>query len=146
MSYVDLNPVRASVANDLADSEHTSVKRRIGTSKGDASEPLRPVSASVPEPALSVSELDYLALVDWTGRQVRPDKRGVVADSTPSVLRRLGVDSASWRYQVLGIESHYWRAIGTADALMQKAADMGQAWLKGSGVRCSKRAAAVRLA
>ena len=85
---------------------------------------------------MPMSEVDYLALADWTGRQVRPDKRGVIAEETPSVLSRIGVDAASWRYQVLDIESRYSRAIGTADALAQKAAEMGQSWLKGCGRRC----------
>ena len=136
MSYVDLNPVRSKLANDLADSAHTSVQRRITLSKGDTAHPLRAVVASVPEPGMPMSEVDYLALADWTGRQVRPDKRGVIAEETPSVLSRIGVDAASWRYQVLDIESRYSRAIGTADALAQKAAEMGQSWLKGCGRRC----------
>jgi REP element-mobilizing transposase RayT len=146
MSYVDLNPVRAKIADDLAASAHTSVQRRIAGSRGDPAAPLLPVSASVPEPRLSLSEVDYLGLVDWTGRQVRPDKRGAIPESTPSVLRRIGVDPAVWRYQVLGIESRYWRAVGATDALVQKAAEMGQCWLKGSGARCMHRAAAAALA
>ena len=141
MSYVDLNPVRAKLADGLADSAHTSVKRRIGLSNGESTHPLRAVAASVPEPAMSLAEVDYLALVDWTGRQVRPDKRGAIAEATPSVLRCIGVDAGAWRYQVLGIESRYWRAIGAADALAQKAAEMGQSWLKGCGRRSIQRAA-----
>ena len=142
MSYVDLNPVRSKMADGLSDSAHTSAKRRIEASTGDATLPLSPVSASISTPPLSLSEIDYLDLVDWTGRQVRADKRGVIAGSVPSVLRRIGVDTGSWRYQVLGIESRYWRAVGTADALMQKAAELGQYWLKGCGARCARRAAA----
>ena len=146
MSYVDLNPVRSKLADELANCEHTSVKRRLAAKQGDTSRPIRPVSASVPEPSLPLSEVDYLELVDWTGRQARPGKRGVIAAAAPSVLRRIGVDSRSWRYQVLGIENRYWRAVGAADALVQKAAEMGQRWLKGGGRRCEQRAAACALA
>lgn len=143
MSYVDLNPVRAKMADDLASSSHTSAHRRIQASSGDVAAALRPVSAGVPERALSISAVDYLVLVDWTGRQVRADKRGAIAESAPSVLRRVGVDEATWRYQVLGIESRYWRAVGAVDALMQKAADMGQRWLKGAGARGLRSAEAL---
>ena len=146
MAYVDLNPVRSKLADELVDSEHTSVKRRLESGDVQATQPLRAVSASVPEPTMALSTVDYLALVDWTGRQVRDDKRGVIAESTPSVLRRIGVDESAWRYQVLGIESRYWRAVGTADALVRKAADMGQWWLKGCGRRCAQRAAKAALA
>jgi hypothetical protein len=38
--------------------------------------------------------------------------------------------------QVQGTESHYYRVIGSAEALMAKAAELGQTWLKGiSGER-----------
>lgn len=141
MSYVDLNPVRSSVANDLTDSHHTSAKRRVEASEGDVGKPLRPVVGSVPGPPSLLSEVDYLALVDWTGRQARADKRGVIAESSPSILGRIGMDARSWRFQVLGIESRYWRAVGTTHALVQKAAAMGQCWLKGGGARCGRLAA-----
>jgi hypothetical protein len=34
---------------------------------------------------------------------------------------------------MLGIESRYWRAVGTAESLMAKARALGQCWLKGAG-------------
>ena len=34
---------------------------------------------------------------------------------------------------MLGTETHYWRAIGSAQALLEKAVAMGQGWLKGIG-------------
>lgn len=135
MTYVDLNPVRAGIAADLASSAHTSVKRRLDHAL-DAShtEPLRPVAAAVDEPRLSMGLVDYLGLADWTGRIVRPDKRGAIAASTPPILRRLGLRDRQWQAQVLGIESRYWRAIGAADLLLEKAAAIGQCWLKGIGM------------
>jgi len=36
---------------------------------------------------------DYLELVDWTGRAIRPDKRGFIAANTPKILGRLGIES-----------------------------------------------------
>ncbi len=36
-----------------------------------------------------------------------------------------------WMRRVQGTESHYYRAIGSAEALMAKAADLGQRWMKG---------------
>ena len=34
---------------------------------------------------------EYLSLVDWTGRAVRNDKRGAIANHLPPILQRLGV-------------------------------------------------------
>jgi hypothetical protein len=139
MSYVDLNPVRSQLATELADSAHTAIKRRIQHSTGDASAPLSPIVGSAPRTRLPLGERDYLALVDWTGRIVRPDKRGAIPLDAPRLLDRLDTDLRAWRYQVLGIESRYWRAVGSADALIVKAAKMGQRWLKGSGESAIRR-------
>ena len=46
---------------------------------------------------LPISLTKYLLLVDWTGRQLRPGKRGKIPDELPSILTRLGLsDSAGW--------------------------------------------------
>ena len=51
----------------------------------------------------------------------------------PPILRKLGLSERQWHQQMLGTETNYWRAIGSAQALIEKAAAMGQGWLKGIG-------------
>jgi hypothetical protein len=133
MAYVDLNPVRAGIAADLAACNHTSVKQRIEL-LGPETElpPLRPV-AGLEAPSLPLDLREYLMLVDLTGRIAKPDKRGHIGADAKPLLRRLGIDDARWHHQVFGIETHYWRAVGAVDALLAKARDLGQCWLKGRG-------------
>ncbi len=140
MSYVDLNLVRAGIAPDLPSSAHTSVKRRIETTRPPVrGEPLRAIAGSITiagsiiKPTLPVALMEYLALVDWTGRITRPDKRGAIRGEAPPVLSRIGLRQRQWQVQVLGTESRYWRAIGAADRLLEKAEAIGQRWLKGIG-------------
>jgi len=45
----------------------------------------------------------------------------------------LGPDMNHWTMQVKRIGSGYWRAVGTAEELMEKAADIPQTWLCGVG-------------
>ncbi len=40
---------------------------------------------------LSMSLLDYLALLDFTGRQLRADKRGAIPSHLPPILKRIGI-------------------------------------------------------
>ena len=84
-------------------------------------------------PALSVRALDYLELVDWSGRVVREGKRGSIGVATPAVLPTLGLGKPQWQSQMLGIESRYYRAVGTVESLKAKARALGQRWLKGTG-------------
>ena len=142
MAYVDLNPVRAKVCDQLEESEHTSITQRIeavGKSDQDTAEPtpirpLLPVTGLQAELVLSVSEADYVSIVRWTGQQARPDKRGKIKSEdqpAPPSLNRIDPVAKRWINQVQGTESVFYRAIGSAEALKAKAEAIGQRWLKG---------------
>ncbi|SFO71997.1 transposase [Enterovibrio norvegicus] len=101
MAYVDLNPVRAAIAEAPETSDYTSVKARIDTIESNQTSPagLFPFAGnpreSMPD-GIPFRLMDYLALVDWTGRQVRDDKHGHIDNALPSLLERLGFDAKSW--------------------------------------------------
>jgi hypothetical protein len=136
MAYVDLNPIRAGIVHDLAASEHTSIRQRLKRAEirpASLKARLRPMAGMLLTPALSLRTMDYLELVDWSGRIVREGKRGTIAADAPPVLSNLGMQERQWQAQVLGIESRYWRAVGSVESLMVKAASLGQRWLKGAG-------------
>lgn len=85
MAYVDLNPISAGVAKTPEESKFTSIYECIRLLKG-AGEGTRMTKPKVPllqfkdvaeERAVSIpfSLVDHAALVDWTGRARREDKR-----------------------------------------------------------------------
>jgi hypothetical protein len=90
---------------------------------------------------LPLTAIDFLELVDWTGRIAHPGKRGTIVTSPPAALRQMSLRERDWQCQVRGIESRYWRAVGTVDALMTKARELGQCWLKGCGALRRRNAA-----
>ena len=94
--------------------------------------PISPVAGLPTVGFLPISEAEYIELVDWADRQLRPDKRGAIQAAVPSALRRIGDDHA-WLSQMRGIGSRYWRAVGAADILLDTAREIGQRWLKGGG-------------
>jgi len=42
------------------------------------------------------SLMDYLELVDWTGRAIRDDKKGFISNSEPKILDKLGFTADIW--------------------------------------------------
>ena len=84
--------------------------------------------------ALSVRQGEYLELVDHIGRKIHPGKREVVTGPPPAALSRIGCTSDRWQRQVLAVGSDYYRAIGSAELLIEKARNVGQFWLRGLGV------------
>jgi REP element-mobilizing transposase RayT len=136
MAYVDLNPIRADMAQSLADCTHTSVAARIA--HASESQPilgnrLGPVMG-VLQPPLPITNADYLQLLDWTGRQLAPNKRGRITGAPPACLHGIDICPQRWTTRVRGIGSGYWRAIGSAEQLVDLALCIGQRWLKGVGL------------
>ena len=124
MAYIDLNPIRAKMAKTPEDSAHTSVKSRIGVarSQGRVSDVLAKQpkqlqrfaanAGQVNAPALPFTLSDYLELVDWTGRQIRDDKRGYIDGETPPILQRLNMETEHWLYLTQNFQSCFKSLVG----------------------------------
>ncbi|MBN1009239.1 transposase, partial [Amphritea sp. ZJ14W] len=99
MAYVDLNPIRAGIAETPEQSAFTSVKQRIDTPQEQEATALtlkRFDPRQAETAAISYDLHDYLELVDYTGRAIHPTKRGYIAADTPPILARLGIDTDHW--------------------------------------------------
>jgi REP element-mobilizing transposase RayT len=129
MAYVDLNPIRAGRAATPEDSAHTSIQARI--QNRDAA--LAPMAdAQTSGFTLPIRKAEYLALVDWTGRQLRPGKRGRIAASEPPIIERLRRSAPrAWLEEMSHLTRHYCRAIGTMISLSDYRDRLGQGRLKG---------------
>lgn len=106
MAYVDLNPIRAGLASNLADSEFTSIQDRIllvtAKQKNSKYKPrLMLFSETEKESrkfaAVPYSYKDYVELVDWYGRHVHPKKRGYIKAQQPRMLAVLGLNDEQWK-------------------------------------------------
>jgi REP element-mobilizing transposase RayT len=135
MAYVDLNPIRAGITMRLDHSHHTSIQQRVLRCRADESkarQKLKPLLGVAP--ALSLKQGQYIELVQWTGQQVRPDKKGSIPKTAPAALIKIGYAAKHWPTQVKAVGSGYWRMIGSAEQLIEKAEAIGQRWLKGIGM------------
>jgi hypothetical protein len=135
MAYIDLNPVRAGIANTPESSEYTSIKERI-TPKFSLERalkthrehegcgdyflsnnpiPIKPLAAFTgdysqeKEISIPFHFNDYLALVDYTGRAIREDKKGFIVKSLPPILERLGINEQQWLSNAQSFEALYYQ-------------------------------------
>ena len=140
--YVDLNPIRAGIADSLTESDHTSIKRRCEQSV-KAEQPNDPQQqtdglhhfagnprSDIPN-GLPFRLTDYLELVDWTGRILRDDKRGAIPESTPQILKQLNIDPKQGCYLSQNFESQFKSLVGTSYHMKQACHQLGKQWIRG---------------
>ncbi len=115
MAYVDLNPVRAGISETLGESEFTSLQARIRGAESENHDStecpfpgLMPFQAGIERDGesafLPVDLRNYIALVDWTGRIARADKKGLIPKEVPSALSDLNLNRAQWCTLALEIQ------------------------------------------
>jgi REP element-mobilizing transposase RayT len=84
--------------------------------------------------------IDYLALVDWSGRSIRVDKPGAILSNAPPILSRIGINGAEYlqfispkSYRRKGTRriSVFATAIGTPSRLKQVAVLWCRKYFKG---------------
>ena len=118
MAYVDLNPIRAKMADRPENSAHTSIQERINPKFNVEAAiknqqdfinpvylrtiPIKPLALFEGSVKLQVQTgilfktQDYLELVDATGRIQRTDKKGSITNTLPPIMSRLGFNLDDW--------------------------------------------------
>jgi hypothetical protein len=128
MVYVDLNPVRAGIADDVGDSDFTSVQRRLAYDREEES--IAAINGNrCPSPFAQMSLADYVNLVRWTAKAQSLRRRSIQS----GVGRSLRINHAtydSWFRDNLPKPHRWQRAMGSRDALQEYAKVVGQCWIK----------------
>ncbi len=140
MAYVDLNPIRATLADSIETSEYTSIYERIQghSSESDNEQKVMTNSSllgfvgdgseAAPQ-GIPYSLLDYIELVDWTGRIIREDKRGAISAYQPKLLNTLGLDDKTWFELASRFGKDYQGAVGSLAELAEFASHTGKRWI-----------------
>jgi REP element-mobilizing transposase RayT len=146
MSYVDLNPIRAGLAETPEGSNFTSIQERIEvyakqqksnkTKQGSEHQPtkLQPFIGTrghnqTKEIDFELS--DYLCLVDWTGRAIRDDKKGAIPSDLAPILERIGLNPDAWVKSIKYYNRHYFSVLGAIDRIKAYAQMQEKNWQRG---------------
>jgi REP element-mobilizing transposase RayT len=141
MTYVDLNPVRAGLAESVERAEFTSGQQRLrevvepkATSAKAAKPALLPFTEAMREGdgyGIPFNLQDYLDLLVSTGRAVHPQKRGRIPDTTPHLLTSIGLAPGEWLRSVAELHAQFRLFIGSPHRLRTLAERRGWRWIKG---------------
>lgn len=130
MAYVDLNPIRAGIAQTPEQSDHTSIYDRIKfmSQQSKNTKPAHPDLLEQPKTLLPFSNVvmdkakkdstidfslsDYLKLVDYTGRIIRNDKANAIPENLPSILKRLNFREKGWIDMIKNFQYKFSSAVG----------------------------------
>jgi hypothetical protein len=73
----------------------------------------------------------YVMLLDWTGRELRADKRGVIPDHLAPILDRLGLNRSNWVETVRGFGRLFKQVAGRQSSLVDASARRSRRWFQG---------------
>jgi REP element-mobilizing transposase RayT len=127
MAYVDLNPIRANIADTPESSNHTSVKLRCEQAKASQQDNISKQPSTlmpfignpredIPK-GLPFDLKDYLQLIDVTGRSIRADQHGYIEQSQPEILKRLNISAEHWLIITTEFRTQFHGAVGREEAL-----------------------------
>ena len=139
MAYVDLNPVRAEIADTLETSDYTAVQTRLrATQSAVIDNTVVPLLAPFAQHGLPQGTEPlpftwpaYLELVTVTGRILRCDKRGVLVADPPQLLQMLRIQFDEWSLSVTLLRHRFERVLGSPRRLQLLAERTGQRWFHG---------------
>ena len=142
MAYVDLNPLRAGQVDRPEDAAYSSVSQRFSAATNRPS-----VSSAGPRlmkfradalgvdvgqaPTLPATLIEYLELIDWSGRFVTIRSAAVIPEDTPPMLSRLGLASREFSKFVAGARGYALTVLGDSDSLASWMEFSGRRHLKG---------------
>ena len=131
--YVDLNPIRAGIAESPEESDYTSIKQRLRTYKNNqptkglfpfAGNPRDPMPEGIP-----CTAVDYFELVDMTAREQRHGKTGYMDNRLSPVLERLGISKTSWLTASSEFESVFSTFVGQKESLVTACSVFSKKWI-----------------
>ncbi|MES9864633.1 MAG: alpha-amylase family glycosyl hydrolase [Candidatus Thiodiazotropha sp. LLP2] len=144
MTYVDLNPIRAGLAETPETSDFTSIHERIRYYHKQLSQTKNPTEVQITAPngllpftggehqdkqqGLCFNLTDYLELIDWAGRVIRADKSGAIPAQLAPILERLNINPEAWLETIQNYNKTFYGVVGTKKAVKAYSAALERKW------------------
>ena len=149
--YVELNPVRAAIVKSPELSKFTSCYKRVKAELAREKLKKKPKNKELQEEAkldswlspifntrkktgvLNMTFKEYLELLDWTGREIREDKRGAIPDHLEPILERLKLKSDNWIDSFKSFRRDFHTVAASEGTMRKMAKKVKTSWFHGVG-------------
>jgi len=130
-AYIDLNPVRARIAETLEGSHYTSIQDRIATLQNGAGT-LSSMRLMSHEGLYNgqINAANYIALVEETGRILKEGK-GSISPHLAPLLERLGIKPKGWLENATSHTRIFHRVMAPVERMRELAVAKGKSWFSG---------------
>ena len=162
MTYVDLNPIRAGMADTPEQSDFTSAQDRIVAMQSKAIQssstdfqvekkdqnvksvkemsrrdkwltPIDSIRVGREKRGWLLTLEEYLHVLDSTGRCIREGKRGSIPPDLAPILNRLNLNKENWLITTTCFGNRFYRISGRVNQMLAAARKAGQHWFQGLG-------------
>jgi hypothetical protein len=130
-SQTQAEPIAFAVADAIGRFQSSADS---GPTSGDAAPPETPPrlhARASDQGFLPIQIEHYVMLLDWTGRELRADKRGAIPDHLAPIVDRLGINRSNWVETVRGFGRLFKQAAGRPSSLVDAAPRRSRRWFPG---------------
>jgi len=134
MAYVDLNPIRAGIVQELQVSLYTSIRKRLDDlplKPELLAQPIQPMAGSVESRAVNIKLQDYVELVEWAGKSIVHPNKAKMPAHINTLLSAMNLQPDNWLMQVQNFNKGSPHSIGCLAKLQDKAVALKKKWIKG---------------
>ncbi len=136
MAYIDLNPIRAAIAESPEESEYTSIQKRIKASMTKTlAQPntLMPFVGSLKErmsEGLPFEFEDYLKLLDYTARSNREGQAVDPSKTTSRIFQCLSIKPGGWHTASNQFDALFSQCVGNRESIKRICQMTNRQWVK----------------
>jgi REP element-mobilizing transposase RayT len=130
-SASEAGPVAIAVADAVGASQPSADSGPTSSVAAPVAAPRRLHARASDQGFLPIEVEHYVMLLDWTGRELRADKRGAIPDHLAPIVERLGLNRSNWVETVRGFGRLFKQAAGRSSSLVDAAARRSRRWFQG---------------
>ena len=130
-SASEAEPVAIAVADAVGGFQPSADSYPTSGIAAPAEAPRRLHARASDQGFLPIEVEHYVMLLDWTGRELRADKRGAIPDHLAPIVERLGLNRSNWVETVRGFGRLFKQAAGRSSSLVDAAARRSRRWFQG---------------